>query len=308
MSNIYPIRELARLTGVNPVTLRAWERRYGIIIPERTAKGHRYYTDVHLEQVRHILYWLDQGYPIRQVRMLLEEAQQPVPQDNDDWPQLQQQVLLAARHLNSQRLDDLWNQGFASYPLAVYYERCLQPVMQQLRSGSEQPLVLKCFEALLKRKLGSIAALQRRHNRGPLLLLAATHEQAELETLACACALGAAEIRVEYFSSNLQPNEVMLAREVINAQQLWIHFHPLPAAQQHQWLEYLENSKFHHCLSGAVPCRSNLIEHAEIMPGSLSQQVRHYINQSRSKIQETPRSFAHIAHGESDLNHDEEPL
>ena len=60
----YPIREFARLTGVNPVTLRAWERRYGIIRPERTAKGHRFYTEDHILLVKNILYWLDQGYPI----------------------------------------------------------------------------------------------------------------------------------------------------------------------------------------------------------------------------------------------------
>ena len=38
---LYPIREVSRLTGVNSVTLRAWERRYGLIRPQRTPKGHR---------------------------------------------------------------------------------------------------------------------------------------------------------------------------------------------------------------------------------------------------------------------------
>lgn len=36
---LLPIREVARITGVNAVTLRAWERRYGLIVPLRTAKG-----------------------------------------------------------------------------------------------------------------------------------------------------------------------------------------------------------------------------------------------------------------------------
>lgn len=36
---LYPIREVARLTGINPVTLRAWERRYGLIEPKRTEVG-----------------------------------------------------------------------------------------------------------------------------------------------------------------------------------------------------------------------------------------------------------------------------
>ena len=39
-----PIREVARQTGVNAVTLRAWERRYGLIVPQRTPKGHRLFS------------------------------------------------------------------------------------------------------------------------------------------------------------------------------------------------------------------------------------------------------------------------
>ncbi|MDX1336249.1 MAG: MerR family DNA-binding transcriptional regulator, partial [Gammaproteobacteria bacterium] len=35
----YPIRTVTDQTGVHPVTLRAWERRYGLIKPERTPKG-----------------------------------------------------------------------------------------------------------------------------------------------------------------------------------------------------------------------------------------------------------------------------
>ncbi len=42
---LYPIRAVSRLTGVSAVTLRAWERRYGLIVPSRTAKGHRLYSD-----------------------------------------------------------------------------------------------------------------------------------------------------------------------------------------------------------------------------------------------------------------------
>ena len=40
-----PIGEVARRTGVTVPTLRAWERRYGLLLPVRTAGGHRRYTD-----------------------------------------------------------------------------------------------------------------------------------------------------------------------------------------------------------------------------------------------------------------------
>ena len=50
-----PIRDAARETGVNPVTLRAWERRYGLVKPHRTAKGHRLYSADQLQQIQQIL-------------------------------------------------------------------------------------------------------------------------------------------------------------------------------------------------------------------------------------------------------------
>ena len=38
---LLPMREVASLTGVNPITLRAWERRHGLIRPVPTVGGHR---------------------------------------------------------------------------------------------------------------------------------------------------------------------------------------------------------------------------------------------------------------------------
>jgi DNA-binding transcriptional MerR regulator len=56
---LFPIREVSRLTGVNPVTLRAWERRYGLIQPTRTESGHRLYSQANIEAIRSILAWLE---------------------------------------------------------------------------------------------------------------------------------------------------------------------------------------------------------------------------------------------------------
>lgn len=54
---LFPIREIAHQTGVNPVTLRTWEPRYGLIKPLRTAKGHRMYTLEHLDKIYKVLEW-----------------------------------------------------------------------------------------------------------------------------------------------------------------------------------------------------------------------------------------------------------
>jgi MerR family transcriptional regulator, light-induced transcriptional regulator len=47
---IYNLKAVVQETGLNPETLRAWERRYGLPKPRRTQGGHRLYTkrDIHL--------------------------------------------------------------------------------------------------------------------------------------------------------------------------------------------------------------------------------------------------------------------
>lgn len=70
---LYPIREVSRITGVNSITLRAWERRYGLIEPVRTESGHRLYTDEHIQQIQTAVSLNQQGIPISRVKSLLEK-------------------------------------------------------------------------------------------------------------------------------------------------------------------------------------------------------------------------------------------
>ncbi len=58
---LYPIREVAQQTGVNPVTLRAWQRRFGLLNPERTDKGHRLYSEQDIALVHEIVSWLEKA-------------------------------------------------------------------------------------------------------------------------------------------------------------------------------------------------------------------------------------------------------
>lgn len=70
---LYPIREVSRLTAVNAITLRAWERRYGLIEPVRTESGHRLYTDEHVQLIKRAVELTQQGVPISQVKSVLEQ-------------------------------------------------------------------------------------------------------------------------------------------------------------------------------------------------------------------------------------------
>ncbi|AGA34033.1 putative transcriptional regulator, MerR family [Thioalkalivibrio nitratireducens DSM 14787] len=69
---LFPIRHVCAETGVNPVTLRAWERRYGLIRPLRTPKGHRLYSTEDIARIKRILALLDEGVAVSQVGRVLE--------------------------------------------------------------------------------------------------------------------------------------------------------------------------------------------------------------------------------------------
>jgi DNA-binding transcriptional MerR regulator/methylmalonyl-CoA mutase cobalamin-binding subunit len=48
----YRIRTVSQLTGVSTATLRAWERRYGVPTPARTASAYRLYSEADVTLVR----------------------------------------------------------------------------------------------------------------------------------------------------------------------------------------------------------------------------------------------------------------
>ena len=60
----YTIKVFSERTGVRPVTLRAWERRYDLLEPERLDNNYRLYSDRDIQVIRWITHRLDDGLSI----------------------------------------------------------------------------------------------------------------------------------------------------------------------------------------------------------------------------------------------------
>jgi DNA-binding transcriptional MerR regulator len=59
LQRTYKIGEVANLTGLKPFVLRYWETEFPQLVPIRTKKGQRLYTDEHialLEDIKSLLY------------------------------------------------------------------------------------------------------------------------------------------------------------------------------------------------------------------------------------------------------------
>jgi DNA-binding transcriptional MerR regulator len=70
----YPLGAAARLTGLSPELLRAWELRYGAVVPGRSEGGSRRYTAADIERLRLVKAAVDAGHRIGQVARLDDDA------------------------------------------------------------------------------------------------------------------------------------------------------------------------------------------------------------------------------------------
>ena len=211
--SMLPIRTVADLTGINPVTLRAWERRYNLITPQRTPKGHRLYTDEHVQLIKQVLDLLDQGISISQVKPLLEQApsqQQAAPftEAGEVWKRYQQTMLSAVETFDEQVLDSTYNDALSLYPVDVVNQRLVTPLLRIIgERWKERDTGIAeehFFSVYLRNKLGARIHHMNQRSRGPRLILACLPgEYHEVGMLFFALAAVSHGYRVLVFGANL---------------------------------------------------------------------------------------------------------
>ena len=64
----YSIGDVAERCGINPVTLRAWQRRYGLLKPQRSEGGHRLFDEEDIQRIEEIKRWISSGTPVGKVK------------------------------------------------------------------------------------------------------------------------------------------------------------------------------------------------------------------------------------------------
>ncbi|MCA8921476.1 MAG: MerR family transcriptional regulator [Planctomycetes bacterium] len=68
------MRTISERTGLSPSLLRAWERRHGLLQPERTEGGHRLYTETDLRVLQRVRDLLESGRSIGELASLGRQA------------------------------------------------------------------------------------------------------------------------------------------------------------------------------------------------------------------------------------------
>lgn len=217
---LFPIREVSRLTGVNPVTLRAWERRYGLIQPKRTESGHRLYCQADIDDIRSILGWLDRGVAVSKVgRILARQSLKGVVEVSstpDQQARWQAQVRQAVRAFDGMRLEQVYGQVFASYPLAQVFDGVFMPVWLALRSERErfgQTSEWLFLDHFLRARVLQRLYLMRESQSQHIVLAPLGEHLPELELLVAGLLLGSDEIAVTVLAPGQPLDELTLVCE-----------------------------------------------------------------------------------------------
>lgn len=177
---LYPIRTVSDLTGVNAITLRAWERRYDLFEPVRKASGHRLYTQEHIDLITRVVGLLDRGMRISQVKAQLvaekPESGGELTEAQSFWKRYLDRMIAAVIQFDEEALEQTYGSALALHPVDSVTEKLLTPLLKELgrRWAEDQGSVAEehFFAFYLRNKLGARFHHRSRARSGPRLLLA----------------------------------------------------------------------------------------------------------------------------------------
>ncbi|MEL7559165.1 MerR family transcriptional regulator [Stutzerimonas chloritidismutans] len=231
---LFPIREVSRLTGVNPVTLRAWERRYGLIQPTRTESGHRLYSMADIDAVRSIVAWTERGVAVSKVGSILSRSaatRAAVPPEQQEavageWGEWQAQVQRAVSSFDESRLDQVYGQVFSTYPLPVVFRDVLLPLWQQLLVRQDefgQTSEWLFLDNFLRARVLQRLQLARAQAQDRVLLAAVPGQCRELELLVAGLLLSSDEVAASVLAIGQPLDELTLICEKVRPRALVLY-------------------------------------------------------------------------------------
>lgn len=197
------IGELARRTDVSVELLRAWEKRYGLLQPARTATGYRLYSEADEERVRRMRRGLDAGLAAAEAaRAALAEPATPATADLAEGDRLRAAVEAFDDGAAHAALDRL----LATFTFETVARDVLLPFLRELGERWARGEISVAHEHFASNLLrGRLLGLAREwnHGLGPRALLACPPgERHELALIVFGIALRAQGWRITYLGAD----------------------------------------------------------------------------------------------------------
>jgi DNA-binding transcriptional MerR regulator/methylmalonyl-CoA mutase cobalamin-binding subunit len=209
------IKEFAARVGVQEVTLRAWERRYDLLQPERSSGGFRLYSRADERRIRSMQAHMTRGLAAAQAAALaVAESTSALPPPPARPEELVDALIVAAQAFDATRIDLLLDAAFArgrvegirEFVLPALVEIGLQWERGQISVGHEH-----FASHLIERRLLTLATGWG-EGSGPLALLAcASGERHTLGLLSFGLGLAERGWRIAYLGADTPIDQVASA-------------------------------------------------------------------------------------------------
>jgi DNA-binding transcriptional MerR regulator/methylmalonyl-CoA mutase cobalamin-binding subunit len=135
----YRIHIAAELSGVRVELIRAWERRYGVLAPKRTASGYRVYTDRDVTLLRRLKQLTEEGVSISEAATMLPQllteldaVQPPVEVSATSVRTWMDEVLKAGEALDQGRVARVLDEVLAALSPLKAYDEVLVPLQREV--------------------------------------------------------------------------------------------------------------------------------------------------------------------------------
>jgi len=219
----YPIRVVARLTGIPIDTLRAWERRYRAVEPGRDDRG-RLYADPDVQKLKLLRRLVERGHAIgrianmgeAQLSQLLEAGLEPRDRDGRADAIDIAALLESIDRYDSASTDRQLGKLAAVLSARELVHQVTLPLMRQVgqawHSGRFTVAQEHMASGAIRNLLGSLVRLQSpSDSRSGVIFATPPGERHELGIMAAAMLAAAAGLGVIYLGADLPPEDVIEA-------------------------------------------------------------------------------------------------
>jgi MerR family transcriptional regulator, light-induced transcriptional regulator len=242
----YRINAAADLSGVNPATLRAWERRYGVPVPRRTASAYRLYTNEDVSQIRRMRELVEQGMAPAEAARAVREPQMPRTESatGDGIEATQKRLLAAADRYDPVAIDAEIARASMLLDAQTLFEKVVSPVAVEIGQRWEDGAISVAQEHLISERLefalrATLRSLER--SDGPLVLFACVEtEQHVIGMLGAALRFASNGARVVTLGATTPPSAIADAVEHLSPRAVALSVTMLPAQPRPLFKAYAE--------------------------------------------------------------------
>lgn len=132
----YSISDLEKLTGIKAHTIRIWEKRYGIISPERTDTNIRFYSVVDLQRLLNIVFLNKHGVKISAISAMTDEQVQTEVARLSENPGAEEAYLAnlvkAITELDEDRFEHDLNSSILKLGFEKSFEQLVFPLIEKV--------------------------------------------------------------------------------------------------------------------------------------------------------------------------------